>query len=88
MIEHFLPVLFLNHEIISSGCYRVVRNADLTIDEEEASDLLKEIEKQLKLRQRGQVIKFEYSRGMDRRLVRYPKKQFQIGAEQLVCILY
>ncbi len=81
VIEHFLDVLFLNHEIISSGCYRVVRNADLSIDEEEASDLLKEIEKQLKLRQRGQVIKFEYSRGMDRKLVKYLKKQFNVREE-------
>ena len=28
--------------------YRIMRNADLTIDEDEAADLLKEIENQLK----------------------------------------
>ena len=37
--------------------YRIMRNADLTIDEDEAEDLLKEIQKQLKMRQWGEVIR-------------------------------
>ena len=32
-----------------------MRNADLTIDEDEASDLLKEIENKLKMRQWGEL---------------------------------
>ena len=46
VIEHYLDVLFLNHEIICSAPYRIMRNADLSIDEDDAEDLLKEIEKQ------------------------------------------
>ena len=45
VIEHYLDVLFLNHEIICSAPYRIMRNADLSIDEDDAEDLLKEIEK-------------------------------------------
>ncbi len=33
-----------------------MRNADLTIDEDEASDLLKEIENKLKMRQWGEKL--------------------------------
>jgi polyphosphate kinase len=36
-----------------------MRNADFSIEEEEAEDLLKEIEKQLKKRQWGQAIRLE-----------------------------
>ncbi len=68
IIEHYLDVLFLNHEIICSASYRIMRNADLSIDEDDAEDLLKEIEKSLKMCQWGEVIKFEYEERMDNRL--------------------
>ncbi|MCD8020576.1 MAG: RNA degradosome polyphosphate kinase, partial [Clostridiales bacterium] len=86
VIEHFLSELFLNHEIICSGAYRIMRNADLSIDEEEAEDLLKEIEKQLKQRQWGEVIKFEYEDQMDKRLVKYLKKQFKVHSSEMYAI--
>ena len=41
---------------------RIMRNADLTIDEDEAEDLLVEIQKQLKKRQWGEVIRLESRR--------------------------
>lgn len=78
VIEHYLDVLFLNHEVICSAPYRIMRNADLSIDEDDAEDLLKEIEKSLKMRQWGEVIKFEYEERMDKRLVKYLKKQFKV----------
>ena len=78
VIEHYLDVLFLNHEIICSAPYRIMRNADLSIDEDDAEDLLKEIEKSLKMRQWGEVIKFEYEERIDKRLVKYLKKQFKV----------
>ena len=78
VIEHYLDVLLLNHEIICSAPYRIMRNADLSIDEDDAEDLLKEIEKSLKMRQWGEVIKFEYEERMDKRLVKYLKKQFKV----------
>ena len=78
VIEHYLDILFLNHEILCSAPYRIMRNADLSIDEDDAEDLLKEIEKSLKMRQWGEVIKFEYEEQMDRRLLKYLKKQLQV----------
>ena len=61
--------LFLNYDILTSAPYRVGRNADLSIDEDEAEDLLKEIEKQLKLRQWGQAIRLEVDSDMDKKLL-------------------
>ena len=43
--------LFLSYDVICAHPYRIMRNADLTIEEDEAADLLKEIQKQLKKRQ-------------------------------------
>ena len=64
VIEHYLDVLFLNHEIICSAPYRIMRNADLSIDEDDAEDLLKEMKTLLKMRQWGEVIKFEHEERM------------------------
>ena len=86
LIEHFLDTLFLNHEIVCTGSYRIMRNADLTIDEDDAEDLLKEIEKQLKKRQWGEVIKFEYQDSMDKRLVKYLKKQLKVHSGDMYAI--
>lgn len=70
IIERNLSKLFMNYDIITSAPYRAGRNADLSIDEDEAEDLLKEIEKQLKLRQWGQAIRLEVSGDMDKKLLK------------------
>lgn len=86
VIEQYLDVLFLNHEILCAASYRIMRNADLSIDEDDAEDLLKEIEKSLKMRQWGEVIKFEYEDTMDKRLVKYLKKQFAVNADTMYAV--
>lgn len=59
VIERNIDKLFLNYDIISCHPFRVMRNADLSIDEDEAEDLLKEIEQKLKKRQWGEVIRLD-----------------------------
>ena len=44
IIERNIDKLFSSYKVICAYPYRIMRNADLTIDEEEASDLLKEIQ--------------------------------------------
>ena len=69
IIEKNIDKLFLNYEILSVFPYRVMRNADLTIEEDEAADLLMEIERQLKKRQWGEVIRLEVEKDIDERLL-------------------
>lgn len=78
IIEKNLNKLFLNYEIICAHPYRIMRNADLTIDEDDASDLLKEIEKQIRKRAWGEVIKLEVEADMDKRLLKVLKKQLRV----------
>ena len=81
VIEKNLDKLFLNYEIVCAHPYRVMRNADLSIDEEDAADLLKEIQKQLRKRQWGEVIRLEVSDNMDKRLLKELKKQLVVEDE-------
>ena len=55
-----------------------MRNADLSIDEDEAEDLLKEIQKQLKKRQWGEVIRLEIEGKIDKRLLDILKEEFAV----------
>ena len=59
VIERNIGKLFLSNDVVCAHPYRIMRNADLTIDEDEAEDLLVEIQKQLKKRQWGEVIRLE-----------------------------
>lgn len=81
IIEKNLNKLFLNYEIVCAHPYRIMRNADLAIDEDDASDLLKEIEKQIKKRAWGEVIKLEIDADMDKLLLKELKKQLQVESE-------
>lgn len=81
IIEKNLNKLFLNYEIVCAHPYRIMRNADLAIDEDDASDLLKEIEKQIKKRAWGEVIKLEIEADMDKHLLKELKKQLSVASE-------
>lgn len=78
VIERNIQKLFLNYEIVSAHPFRIMRNADLTIDEDEAEDLLKEIEKQIKKRNWGEVIRLEVESDMDKRLLKILKKELMV----------
>ena len=83
VIERNISRLFLNYDVVCSHPFRIMRNADLTIDEDEAEDLLKEIEKQLKKRQWGQAIRLEVEAGVDKRLLRMIKDELSIEEEDI-----
>lgn len=83
IIERNINKLFLNYEVICAYPYRIMRNADLSIEEDEASDLLMEIKKQLKKRQWGEVIRLEIENKADKRLVKILKNELNVKEEDI-----
>jgi polyphosphate kinase len=59
-----LDSLFIGMEIVRHHLFRVTRNADLTLDEEDASDLLVAIEAELRRRRFGEPVRLEVERSM------------------------
>lgn len=78
IIERNIQKLFLNYDVVTTHPYRIMRNADIEIDEEETDDLLAEIQRQLKRRQWGQAIKLEVEADMDKHLLRILKKNLKM----------
>ncbi|MGP1348144.1 MAG: RNA degradosome polyphosphate kinase [Stomatobaculum sp.] len=70
IIERNISSLFLNYDILAAHPFRIMRNAEFEIDEEDAADLLVEIQKKLKRRQWGEAIRIEAEDSMDRRLLK------------------
>jgi polyphosphate kinase len=72
--ERFVPIdeviaehvgfLFPGMEIVSTSTFRVTRNADLTLEEEEADDLLAAVEMELRRRRFQRAVRLEVSAGM------------------------
>ena len=64
VIEANLDALFLGMEIVEHHLFRVTRNADLAIEEDEADDLLLAIEEELRRRRFGEAVRLEVERSM------------------------
>lgn len=86
IIERNIGKLFLGYDMVCAHPYRIMRNADLAIDEDEAEDLLVEIQKQLKKRQWGEVIRLEVEDKIDPRLLEVLKTEFEIKDEDIFYI--
>ncbi len=78
IIELNIEKLFLGYDVVCAHPYRIERNADLSFDEEEAEDLLTEIQKSLKKRRWGEVIRLEIQEGANEKLLRILKKEFAV----------
>jgi polyphosphate kinase len=59
-----LDILFPGMEVLEHHLFRVTRNADFSIEEDEADDLLMAIEEELRKRRFGKVVRLEVERSM------------------------
>lgn len=82
IIERNIGKLFMSYHVVCAHPYRIMRNADLNMDVDEAADLLKEIQKQIKLRQWGEVIRLEVEANMPSKLLNILKEAFKVEEEQ------
>ena len=64
LIAHHLSSLFPGMEVRDSYLFRVTRDADLDLQEDEADDLLRAIESELQRRRFGEPVRLQVERGM------------------------
>ena len=64
LIAHHLDGLFPGMHVRDAYLFRVTRDADLDLQEDEADDLLREIESELQRRRFGEPVRLEIERGM------------------------
>jgi polyphosphate kinase len=59
---------FPGYRVLQAHAFRVTRNSDLYIDEEEAENLLKKIEDELRNQRRGAAVRLEIEEGVNERI--------------------
>ncbi|HEC1785525.1 TPA: RNA degradosome polyphosphate kinase [Campylobacter lari] len=72
--EHIFP----GYKLLSSAAFRVTRNADMEIEEEEADDFMLILEQGLKLRRKGAFIRLQIEKGADEQLIEFLSSHMNI----------
>jgi len=90
--ERFVPVeqviaahldqLFEGMEIEECQAFRVTRNADLDLEEEEAEDLLEAVEMEIRRRRFGNAVRLEVAASMPEELVQLLQRELEVDDEQ------
>jgi polyphosphate kinase len=83
LIAHFVSELFPGDEVAAAYAFRVTRNSDLYIDEEEAENLLRSIEEELRKRNRGNAVRLEVEADCPPEVEKFLLDVFRLGPEDL-----
>lgn len=82
IIKNHLSELF-GFKVLSAACYRITKNADLSLNEEGAEDLLETIEESLKQRRWGLAVRLEIEDIHDDRIINKLEQEFEISRDQI-----
>lgn len=86
MILHFMPHIFEKYHVKSKSLIRIIRNADIDIDEDfcdENTGYRESMEEMIKVRGKLCPVKMEYSRVLDEKVIRYLCRELELAKEQV-----
>ncbi len=86
VIAAHLDVLFPGMEIEGHHPFRVTRNADLAVEEEEAGDLLAAIELELRRRRFGRTVRLEVDSRMSQEVRDLLMRELQVGPDDVYVV--
>lgn len=71
VVQKHVDELFPGYELIKYAPFRVTRNADIAIEEEEADDFMEILEEGLKLRRKGEMVRLEVGSNADDEIINF-----------------
>lgn len=83
IIKLFAGELFPGYRLTGAFAFRVTRNSDLYIDEEESANLLKRIEEELRNLRRGAAVRLEIEENVDDFLLATLARHLELSREEL-----
>jgi polyphosphate kinase len=85
-IAAHLTTLFWGMEVMEAYSFRVTRDADMEIEEDEADDLLRTIEQGVRKRRFGKVVRLEVDDAMPERIRQLLMKNLEVATEDLYTV--
>jgi polyphosphate kinase len=86
VLMHHLDALFPGHGIVARCLFRVTRDGAIDIDEEQAADLLSELEQEIFDRERGDPVRLEVVEGGDPGLRAWLEQRLELDAEAVTTV--
>lgn len=83
LIEHHLDELFPGMTVLDHHVFRVTRNEDVVVEEDETENLLQALEKELLKRRFGPPIRLEITEGMDDETLELLMRELGIGPKSV-----
>ena len=75
--------LFPGYELLKYAIFRVTRNADIAIEEEEADDFMEILEEGLKLRRKGEMVRLEVGANADDEVINFFNKHTNVFRDDI-----
>jgi polyphosphate kinase len=73
-----LPQLFPGMDVVDSCAFRVTRNQDLEVEEDEAEDLLQALERELARRRFGRAVRLEIQEGVSEEMLELLVRELEV----------
>ncbi len=86
VIARYVSELFPGLRVSSVSPFRVTRNWDLELDEEEAEDLLEAIQQELRRRDRGNAVRVEVSLSMDPGFLAVLREKLRVDRDDVYAV--
>ncbi|WP_017622878.1 RNA degradosome polyphosphate kinase [Nocardiopsis chromatogenes] len=86
VIAGHLPQLFAGMEVLEHHAFRVTRNADLEVDEDETDDLVQSLEKELLRRRFGPMVRLEVEEDISPEVLRILKRELGAEDEEVIAV--
>ena len=83
VISHFIESLFPGNKVLGSWRFRVTRNSELYVDEEDADNILKAVENELRNRRRGHAVRLEVDHDTPEELVHELLEKLELSEDDL-----
>jgi polyphosphate kinase len=83
VVEKHVDELFPGYTLIKYAPFRVTRNADIAIEEEEADDFMEILEEGLKLRRKGEMVRLEVGSNADDEIINFINKHTNVYKDDI-----
>jgi len=83
IVHAFAARLYHGYEILSAAAFRVTRNSNLYLEEEESRSLLESVDLQLHRRRKGSAVRLEIEAGANQEIVERLEANFRLSPDQV-----